>query len=102
MSFHKVALFSDVKENAILAVNTRIGSIALTRVGGEILAFQNVCSHDENPLDDGRIEGMEVVCPRHGARFNIRTGAVVKMPATSDIEVYPVQISGDDVMVDLD
>lgn len=102
MSFHKVALVADVKENEILAVATRIGSIALTRIGSEILAFQNACSHDDNPLDDGILDGNQVVCPRHGARFDIRTGAVLKMPATADIEVYPVKISGDDVMVDFD
>ncbi|MCE9600383.1 MAG: non-heme iron oxygenase ferredoxin subunit [Spirochaetia bacterium] len=102
MSFHKVASVADVEENRILAVTTKIGPLALTRLNGEILAFKNACSHDENPLDDGRIDGEEIVCARHGARFNIRTGAVVKMPATSDIEVYPVQVSGNDVMVDLD
>ncbi len=102
MSLLRVAAANEIIEGRMTAVSTPAGSIALTRKGSDILAFQNVCTHDDNPLDDGKLEGEEVVCPRHGARFNIRTGAVCRMPATSDIEVYRVVISGEDVLVDLD
>ena len=102
MSRLKVASLSQIKEGEMIAVDTSAGSIAVTRIGNEICAFQNVCTHDDNPLDDGKIEGEEVICPRHGARFNIRTGAVCRMPATSDIEVYPAHLSGEDVFLDID
>jgi len=102
MSFLKVARTSEVKEHEVLAVMTRGGSVALTRVNGEICAFQNICTHDDNPLDDGAMEGEEIVCSRHGARFNVRTGKVCRMPATEDIEIYPVQIAGDDVLVSIE
>lgn len=101
MALVKVASVNDIPENAIVPVSTPAGSIALTRISGEICAFQNVCTHDDNPLDDGKIEGEEVVCSRHGARFNVRTGRVCRMPATSDIEVYPVQVTGQDVFLEL-
>lgn len=101
MALIKVASAKDVLENSILPVNTPAGSVALTRIGTEICAFQNACSHDDNPLDDGKIDGEEVICARHGARFNVRTGRVCRMPATSDIEVYPVQITGDDVFLEI-
>lgn len=97
----KVASAKDVLENTILPVNTQAGSVALTRISGQICAFQNACSHDDNPLDDGTIQGEEVVCARHGARFNIRTGRVCRMPATSDIEVFPVTVAGEDVFLEL-
>jgi len=101
MALVKVASTKDVLENSILAVNTPGGSVALTRIGGDICAFANACSHDDNPLDDGKIEGEEVICARHGARFNVRTGRVCRMPATSDIEVYPVRITGEDVYLEI-
>lgn len=80
-------------------VNNR--RIALIRRGSEILAFDDVCTHDDGPLAEGEIMGDEIECPRHGAKFNIRTGAVVCMPAAVPIRAYPVKIEGDQVLIDL-
>lgn len=101
MALIKAARVQDIQENQLLTVDTPAGSVVVTRLGSDLCAFQNACSHDDNPLDDGRIEGEEVVCARHGARFNVRTGRVCRMPATSDIEVYPVRLQGEDVFVEV-
>ncbi|MCB1309894.1 MAG: non-heme iron oxygenase ferredoxin subunit [Leptospiraceae bacterium] len=102
MSFIKVAKTSDVSENRMTCVNTRHGRIALTRIGDELFAFENTCTHDDGSLDGGEIQGETVSCPRHGALFNIRTGAVERMPATEPIEVFEVRVSGEDIEIKID
>ncbi|MCB1167895.1 MAG: non-heme iron oxygenase ferredoxin subunit [Leptospiraceae bacterium] len=91
-----------IKEGEMHSYNTRIGRVALTRLNGKICAFENTCTHDGGSLEGGHLEGKEVVCPRHGARFDVETGAATRMPATESIEVYPVSIEGGEVLVDLD
>lgn len=66
--------------------------IVVFNIAGELFAIGDVCSHDDGPLGDGELEGMEVVCPRHGARFDLRSGRAVSLPAIVDIPAYPVRI----------
>ena len=71
----------------------------LFRVGDEILAIEDRCSHDDNPLGDGVLDGCQIVCPRHGARFDIRTGKALTMPAVEDVSAYQVKIEDGDVFI---
>jgi 3-phenylpropionate/trans-cinnamate dioxygenase ferredoxin subunit len=82
---------------------SRIGDqeIALFNVAGNYHAMDDVCTHDGGPLAEGTIEDHVIECPRHGARFDIRTGAVLSMPATLAVTTYPVRITGDEIQVDL-
>lgn len=67
--------------------------IVAFNVAGKLFAIEDVCSHDEGPLGDGELEEeFEVACPRHGARFDIRTGEAITLPAVEDIPAYPVRI----------
>lgn len=66
--------------------------IVMFNIAGNIYAIADLCSHDEGPLGDGDIEKYEIICPRHGARFDIRSGEVTSLPAVIDIPVYPVKI----------
>lgn len=102
MAFKRVCKDSEVVAGAVKTIATRYGRVGLIRLDGEVCAFQDVCTHDDGPLAEGELDGEEIVCPRHGARFNMRTGAATKMPATEDIEVYPVRLSGDEIEIDLD
>lgn len=61
-------------------------------VAGEYYAIENICSHDGATIDDGIIDGMQIVCPRHGARFCLKTGAVTCPPAYEAIASFPVRI----------
>lgn len=61
-------------------------------VAGDLYAIADLCSHDDGPLGDGEIEGHQVACPRHGARFDVRTGKAVSLPAVEDIPAYPVRV----------
>ena len=76
--------------------------IALCNVDGQFYAIEDVCTHDGGPLDQGELEGDEIECPRHGARFNVRSGAVTLMPAAMPLQTYPVKIEGDNVFVGID
>ena len=55
--------------------------------------------HHDGPLGDGDLEGMEIICPRHGARFDVQTGKVVALPAVVDIPAYPVRIKDGQVEI---
>ncbi|MDE2509265.1 MAG: non-heme iron oxygenase ferredoxin subunit [Planctomycetota bacterium] len=76
-------------------------ALALFNVGGTAYAIDDVCTHDGGPLAEGDLEGSEVMCPRHGARFDVRTGKALCMPAFEPVAVHAVEIRGDDVFVRL-
>lgn len=76
--------------------------LAICRVGSEWFAFQNNCTHEDFPLTEGAIDGTEVECPLHGARFCLRSGAVRAIPASTGIRVFPVVIENGNVFVELD
>ncbi len=75
-------LFVDIGDTPVVVFN----------IAGEIFAIGDLCTHDDGPLGDGDIEGFNVVCPRHGAEFDVRTGKAVSMPAVVDIPAYPVRV----------
>lgn len=66
--------------------------IVVFNIAGQYYAIGDVCTHDEGPLGDGILEEYNIVCPRHGAEFDVRTGKVMMMPAVVDIPAYPVKI----------
>jgi 3-phenylpropionate/trans-cinnamate dioxygenase ferredoxin subunit len=76
--------------------------IAVFNVGGTYYAIEDVCTHDDGPLADGELDGYEIECPRHGARFDIRTGKVLSMPAVIDVPWFPVRVEGDDIQIGLE
>ena len=76
--------------------------IVLFKISGKIFAIEDICSHDDGPLGDGNLNEYEVVCPRHGARFDVRTGEVKTLPAIVPIPKFEVKVEGDDVLVEVD
>lgn len=69
--------------------------------GDQFYAIDNTCTHDDGPLEDGWLEGCEIECPRHGARFDVRTGKVLCLPAAVPIRSYPVKVEGEEIKVDV-
>lgn len=67
--------------------------VLVVNVAGELFAVEDVCTHDGAPLGDGSVDGTAVVCPRHGARFCLRTGAVLAPPAYAPIATFPLRVS---------
>lgn len=98
-SWHRVAVVTDVRDGE--AFPARVGELelALVRVEGTIYAFEDVCPHAYALLSQGFVEGDEIECPLHGARFEISTGKVLCPPADRDLVTYPVRVEGEDVLV---
>ena len=100
--FFKVAKVSELPPRGKKLVEVDDIPVALFNVDGEFYAIEDVCTHDGGPLAEGDLEGDEIECPRHGARFNVRTGAVLCMPAVEAVECYEVKVEGDDILVSVD
>ena len=75
-------------------------TIVVFKVDGEFYAIADVCTHDGGPLEDGDLEGYKVECPRHGACFDIRTGAALSMPAVVPVPTYETKVEGEDLYVE--
>ena len=99
MAFTKIAKEGDVEPGTARVFDVGDRSIAVCNVGGEVYAVDNVCTHDEGPLGEGEMEGYEVECPRHGARFDVRDGSVASMPAIVPIGTFEVREQGGRVQV---
>jgi nitrite reductase/ring-hydroxylating ferredoxin subunit len=76
-------------------------TLAVFNVNGVFHVLDDTCPHRGGPLSEGDLEGQEVTCPWHGARFDVTSGAHLCPPARSDVACYKVQIAGDEVQVDL-
>ncbi len=66
--------------------------IVVFNIAGKFFAIGDVCTHDDGPLGDGDLEDHNIVCPRHGAEFDVRNGKAMMMPAVVDIPAYPVRV----------
>ena len=100
MSEHRVAALSEIAPGTTKRVELAGMSMLLCNVDGSVYAIEDVCTHDGGPLDQGELEGACVVCPRHGATFDVRNGAPT-MPAVMPVATFPVDLRGDDVYVEL-
>jgi 3-phenylpropionate/trans-cinnamate dioxygenase ferredoxin component len=97
--FVTVARVGDIPEGGRKVVRIEDQSVAIFRVNGSYYALEDVCTHDGGPLAEGLLDGEVIECPRHGARFSLRTGAVLCLPATSPVPTYEVRVEGDDIKV---
>jgi 3-phenylpropionate/trans-cinnamate dioxygenase ferredoxin subunit len=102
MALVRAAKIGDIPPGRVKVVEVGDEDVALCNVDGEIFAIANVCTHDDGPLGQGYLLGDEIECPRHGARFNVRTGEVKTLPAIIPVPTFEVQIEGDDVLVNVD
>ena len=94
-----VARTGDVAPGEVKVYEVQGQRIALCNVDGAFYAIDDVCTHDGGPLDQGMLEGDEIECPRHGARFDVRSGRALTLPAIMPVKSYPVQVEGDEVRV---
>ena len=97
--FVAVAREDEIPSGERLFVEIDQFSIVIFNLAGQYYAIADLCSHDGGPLGDGDIDGNEIICPRHGARFDMRTGMVLSLPAVEDIPAYPVQVVDGEIQV---
>jgi metal-sulfur cluster biosynthetic enzyme/nitrite reductase/ring-hydroxylating ferredoxin subunit len=99
--FVQVASVSDVSDPGKMLVEVDDRLVALFHVGGQWFAIDDVCTHDGGPLAEGKLEDHTIACPRHGAKFDIRTGAALTMPATKPTASHEVKVEAGQVFVRL-
>jgi 3-phenylpropionate/trans-cinnamate dioxygenase ferredoxin subunit len=99
LEFIAVGSIEELKEGERLFIEIDGIPIVILYIRGEYYAIGDVCSHDDGPVGEGNVEGYEIICPRHGARFDIRTGKVLALPAFVDIPAYPVRVVGDQIEI---
>src|SRR5512139_444619 len=90
--FYGVCRADEIAEGAIKTFMVNDRPIAVARSGDQIYAVDDLCTHDGGDLSEGDIVKGDIQCPRHGARFSLKTGKVTRMPAVEDIAIYEVKI----------
>jgi 3-phenylpropionate/trans-cinnamate dioxygenase ferredoxin subunit len=99
--FTAVAKTSDVPDPGRMLVEVDDRLVVLVHVAGRYYAIDDVCTHDGGPLGEGQLDGFTIACPRHGAKFDVRDGRALTMPATRATVAHEVKVQGDDVLVRL-
>ncbi len=100
--FKKVATTGEIPLGKMKPFEVRHSRILVCNVDGNYYAIADECTHDSAPISTGRLFKEQVVCPRHGARFNVKDGSVEAPPAIVPIETYEVKVEGNDILVALD
>jgi 3-phenylpropionate/trans-cinnamate dioxygenase ferredoxin subunit len=101
--FVPVAKLSEIPDPGKMLVEVGERLVVLIRAAGHVYALDDVCTHDGGPLSEGPLDpqAATIACPRHGAKFDIRTGAALTMPATKPTKAHEVKVEGDAILVRL-
>jgi 3-phenylpropionate/trans-cinnamate dioxygenase ferredoxin subunit len=101
--FVSVAKLSELPDPGKILVEVADRLVVLIRAAGHVYALDDVCTHDGGPLSEGPIDSQAgtITCPRHGAKFDVRTGAALTMPATKPTVVHQVKVEGEQILVRL-
>jgi 3-phenylpropionate/trans-cinnamate dioxygenase ferredoxin subunit len=100
LEYVPVAEIGDLPNGERLFLEIDEFNIVVFNISGDLYAIADVCSHDDGPLGDGELESEHsIACPRHGARFDIRSGKALTLPAVVDIPAYPVRVKDGQVEV---
>ena len=92
----------DLRDGHAVSIAAGRHMIAVARSGGAYFAIEDICTHDGAELTGGAIEGTEIICPRHGARFCLRTGEALSPPAYEPVRVFATKIEGGHLWVRAD
>jgi 3-phenylpropionate/trans-cinnamate dioxygenase ferredoxin subunit len=97
-----VATVAELPNGARKLIEVDGKALAVFNIAGAYYCIADVCSHDDGPVAEGElVNDHEIECPRHGARFDIRTGKVRSFPAIVNIPAYPVKIDGEHILIGL-
>lgn len=98
-NWQTVANVSDIPVRRVAVFRVGDHEVAVCNLNGQYYAIDDLCTHDGGSLDQGELEDVEIECPRHGARFDVRSGAVTQLPAFEPVETHAVRVEGDTVQV---
>jgi 3-phenylpropionate/trans-cinnamate dioxygenase ferredoxin subunit len=99
--FIQVATIDEIPDSGKLTVECDETLVVVFRVDGQYYCIDDICTHDGGPLGDGELDGCQIICPRHGARFDIRDGRALTMPATQDTRHHEIKVEGENILVKL-
>ena len=100
--FVKIASTADIPLGKVNVYEVDGRQIAVCNVDGTFYAIDDICTHDGGSLDQGELEDDQIECPRHGARFDVKTGRALTLPAVMPVQSYPVQVNGDAIEVNVE
>jgi len=101
-NWHAAGTLNDITDDQPLSAKIEGKEVGVYMVGGNYYALEDVCPHAYALLSQGFVEGEEIECPLHGAKFHIPTGRCTKEPGGRDLKCFPVRVEGDTVLVGLD
>jgi 3-phenylpropionate/trans-cinnamate dioxygenase ferredoxin component len=102
MTMTRACALTDLDEGTPVSVDIDGEDVALVKVGEEVFAIRDECSHANIALSEGDVDGCTLECWMHGSRFDLRTGEPTGLPATQPVPVFRVHVDGTDVYVDID
>ena len=98
-TYRRVAAVADVAPNSLLSVEVDDIRVCLAHADGRIYAFRDNCSHKDFPLSAGALEGTQIECAWHGARFDVATGRATRLPAIKPMTTYDVRIEDGEILI---
>lgn len=101
MTWKRVCSSTDLFDGVPLGVVVDQVAVCIVRTGAEVFAVHDECTHEAVRLSEGDVDDGVIECWRHGSCFDLRTGAVLNLPAVHPVAVYPVREMGDEVQVDV-
>ena len=99
--FIPIAKVSEIPDPGKKLVEVDERLVVVIHAAGQFYAIDDVCTHDGGPLGEGELDGFEISCPRHGAKFDVRDGRPLTMPATRATASHQVKLDGDEILVKL-
>ena len=97
----KVAEVSDIPDHGVKKVSVEGVDIAIFKLDGNFYATGDTCTHEQASLSEGEVDGDNIICARHGATFNIKTGEVLALPAVVPLTTYRIKVEGDNIMLEV-
>lgn len=97
--FIMVADLADIPQGKTLCVEVGGTEVLLCHTAEGVFAVDNLCSHAAERLCDGKLKGHRILCPLHGAAFDVRDGAVLSRPASIPLKTWPVKVEGESVLL---
>ena len=97
----KICNLNEVQESIAISKEINGKKIAIVKSGNEIFAFDDECTHKRFPLSEGFVEGNVIECSHHGARFDMRDGKVLALPAEAPLKVYKTTVKGEEVLIEI-
>ena len=97
----RIADVGDCPPGSVLEIEAGQERMVLANLDGDFYALQNRCSHQDLPLSDGELDGDQLECLYHGARFDVCTGRAMALPAIKPVETYAVELRGQEIYVQI-